>query len=176
MRRRDFKKKRTNNEYNRKRPAGFPAELITLINGDIVGGYGVRNNNEQWEILVDDGWTGIKDKKLSWITSKQIKKIEAWTPKRQAALEQKYQQQKAKARDEQATDYKEEISNQSKLAFASEQMIHIINAGGQTFKLLSDFKGNLLNTKSKHKTAQEYLTQLISVYGHENVNCQSMLR
>ena len=139
-----LKDKEKNTTY-RTRLVGYPTELITLKNGNIVGGYGVRSQGpKQWERLVDDGWLknmGIKDKELSWITSKQIKKIEAWTPKRQAALEQsqKYQQQKIKIKEEQVINDKEEFSNQSKLAFASEQALFIIKYPNNEKRLSTDF-------------------------------------
>lgn len=180
MRRSDLKKKE---RYvtKRERPTGYPAELITLKNGTVVGGYGVRNRNEKWERLVDDGWLkniGVQYKKLSWITSKQIKTIEAWTPKRQAALEQsaKYETRLDQKQEEQKTTE----TNQSKLAFATTKMLFIVNAGGKEVRLLSDFKGNIINSgenaKTRHKTVTDYLQELTMTYGEDKVSYEYKMR
>lgn len=175
MRRSDLKKKE---RYvtNRERPIGYPSELITLKNGQLVGGYGVRNRNKKWERLTDDGWLkniGVEHKKLSWINSEQIKTIEPWTPKRQAALEQttKYQPKIQQKQEVQKTP-----ENQSKLAFATTKMLFIVNAGGKEVRLLSDFKGNILNTESKHKTVTDYLQELTATYGADKISYEYKMR
>lgn len=154
MRRSDLKKKE---RYSKKRvrPIGYPAEVITLKNGKVVGGYGVKNGGDAWYYLTD----GFGASDLQWRHEREVKKREAWTPKRQVNLEQP-----------------KDNEHQSKLTFAKTKMLFIVNADGREVRLLSDFKGNILNEGSKYKTVTAYLQELTETYGEDKVNYEYKLR
>lgn len=172
MRIADLKKARRYVRSNH-RPKSFPISLILLQTGKTVGEYGIRINKET-EYLVDDGWienelhkVGIKERNLHWIKEHEILKRECWTKDLQEALEKKH-----KAKTAQNELQKVEINSQGKMAFDTTTMMFKVTADGNEVTLISDFKGNLLNPESKHKTVTDYLAELTREFGNDKVSFQ----
>jgi len=172
MRASDLKKKdRFNTQIAR--PIGYPVYLIAIQKeGEeiIVGEYGCRKNSKnEYEYFIDDGW--IKNHKIerkkrqfTWINQMQVLERVPWSPKIQEDLEA---EETAKT---QPIKEPEILNTQGKMAFQSEQMTFKINANGEIITLISNFKGELLNSKSKHRFVTEYLDELTKKNGRDKIS------
>lgn len=197
---RDLKKQ---NQYRRvsNRPSGCPVEILTLHNGKVIGAYGIRRQVEE-ETQAISWWYLINPTTLEWINASQVKQVEGWTEKGQAKLDKKLDGKSDKKSEKKSSKTQQQIKFGCP-STAMRMVFTIQRTGGEQpmkpVKIITDFKGNLLNTNieklltkekelntlntseikgdnttgvkaSRKQTITTYLKCLTSRYGKENIH------